>query len=72
MLPQQSFIGIQVSSWVTAGGAHTGGEVVVQDIQRSLMGIGASVFNLGQKLVVFTTEERLDIPPVSSHFSIFG
>ncbi len=37
--------------------------MVVQDIQRSLMGIGASVFNLGQKLVVFTTEERDDIRP---------
>ena len=63
VLPQQSIIGTQASSWVTAGGAHTGGEVVAQDIQRSLMGIGASVFNLGQKLVVFTTEERDDIPP---------
>jgi len=62
VLPQQSIIGTQASSWVTAGGAHTGGEVVAQDIQRSLMGIGASVFNLGQKLVVFTTEEREDIP----------
>ena len=62
VLPQQSIIGIQASSWVTAGGAHTGGEVVAQDIQRSLMGIGASVFNLGQKLVVFTTEERDDLP----------
>jgi hypothetical protein len=63
VLPQQSIIGTQASSWVTAGGAHTGGEVVATDIQRSLMGIGASVFNLGQKLVVFTTEEREDIPP---------
>jgi hypothetical protein len=62
ILPQQSIIGTQASSWVTAGGSHTGGEVVAQDIQRSLMGIGASVFNLGQKLVVFTTEEREDIP----------
>ncbi|MFL6352997.1 MAG: hypothetical protein ACJ74Z_14270 [Bryobacteraceae bacterium] len=62
ILPQQSIIGTQASSWVTAGGAHTGGEVVAQDTQRSLMGIGASVFNLGQKLVVFTTEERDDIP----------
>ena len=62
VLPQQSIIGTQASSWVTAGGAHTGGEVVATDIQRSLMGIGASVFNLGQKLVVFTTEEREDIP----------
>ena len=62
VLPQQSIIGTQASSWVTAGGAHTGGEVVAQDIQRSLMGIGASAFNLGQKLVVFTTEERDDIP----------
>lgn len=62
VLPQQSIIETQASSWVTAGGAHTGGEVVAQDIQRSLMGIGASVFNLGQKLVVFTTEEREAIP----------
>ncbi len=61
-LPQQSIIGTQASCWVTAGGAHTGGEVVAQDIQRSLAGIGASVFNLGQKIVVFTTEERVDIP----------
>jgi hypothetical protein len=63
VLPQQSIIGTQASSWVTAGGAHTGGEMVAQDTQRSLMGIGASVFNLGQKLVVFTTEERDYIPP---------
>lgn len=61
VLPQQSIIGTQASSWVTSGGAHTGGEVVAQDIQRSLMGIGASVFNLGQKLVIFTTEERDEI-----------
>jgi hypothetical protein len=63
VVPQQSLLDVQASSWVTSGGAHTGGEVVAQDIQRSMMGIGASAFNLGQKLVVFTTDERDDLQP---------
>lgn len=63
VLPQQSLLDVHASSWVTSGGAHTGGEVVSQDIQRSMMGIGASTFSLGQKLVVFTTDERDDLAP---------
>lgn len=63
VVPQQSLLDVQASSWVTSGGAHTGGEVVAQDIQRSMMGIGASTFNLGQKLVVFTTDERDNLVP---------
>jgi hypothetical protein len=57
---EESLWGVNASAWATAGGSHTGGEVVVQDTFRSLMGMGANVFTLGQKLMVFTTDERLD------------
>jgi hypothetical protein len=33
--------------------------MVVSDTLRSLMGMGASVFTLGQKYMVFTTDERI-------------
>jgi hypothetical protein len=55
--------GVSASAWATAGGSHTGGEVVVEDTLRSLMGMGAQTFSLGQKLLVFTTDERLGIRP---------
>jgi hypothetical protein len=60
--------GVSATAWATAGGAHTGGEEVVSGILRSLMGMGARAFTLGQKYMVFTTDERLD-PPVAGAFS---
>ena len=51
--------GVSVTAWATAGGAHTGGDTVIGDIFRSAMGMGAQVFSLGQKYMVFTTAERL-------------
>ena len=50
--------GVSVTAWATAGGAHTGGEVAIGDIFRSAMGMGAQVFSLGQKFMVFTTDEH--------------
>lgn len=55
--------GVEATAYTTAGGSHTGGEMVVSDTLRSLMGMGASVFTLGQKYMVFTTDERIgEIP----------
>lgn len=54
--------GVQATAYTTAGGSHTGGEMVIADTLRSLMGMGASVFTLGQKYMVFTTDERIDGP----------
>ena len=54
--------GAQATAYTTAGGSHTGGEMVVGDTLRSLMGMGASVFTLGQKYMVFTTDERINAP----------
>jgi hypothetical protein len=54
--------GVSVTAWATAGGAHTGGETVISDIFRTAMGMGAQVFSLGQKCMVFTTDERIDPP----------
>ena len=53
-------LGVKASSWVTSGGAHTGGEMEAMDTQRSLQGLGASVFTLGQKQMVLTTDEFED------------
>lgn len=61
--------GVSATAWVTSGGAFTGGEVVVQDTLRTLMGMGAQVFTLGQKFVVFTTDERID-PPTAGEFAL--
>ena len=55
----ESLWGVSATVWATAGGAHTGGEMVVMDSMRSLMGMGAEVFTLGQQLMVFTTDERI-------------
>lgn len=54
--------GVAATAWATAGGAHTGGEVAIWDLMRTLMGMGAQVFSLGQKLMVFTMDER-EVPP---------
>jgi hypothetical protein len=56
------------SAWATSGGAFTGGEMVVGDMLRSLMGLGAQAFTLGQKYMVFVTDERLD-PPTAGEFA---
>lgn len=50
--------GVAVSAWATSGGAFTGGEVVVNSIYRSLLGVGGTAFTLYQKEMVFTMEER--------------
>ncbi|MBY0506944.1 MAG: hypothetical protein K2X03_23710 [Bryobacteraceae bacterium] len=55
-----SLLGVKASTWGTSGGAHTGGEMVAMDTQRSLQGLGASVFTLGQKQMVLTTDEFED------------
>ncbi|MEK8017924.1 MAG: hypothetical protein VSS75_013710 [Candidatus Parabeggiatoa sp.] len=60
--------GVSASAWATAGGAHTGGELVVSTTLRSLMGMGAKIFTLGQKYMVFTTDERLF--PAAGAFSL--
>jgi hypothetical protein len=52
--------GVRATAYTTAGGSHTGGEMVIGDTLRSLMGMGAAVFSLGQKYMVFTTDERTD------------
>lgn len=44
--------GVSATAWATAGGAHTGGEEVVSGMLRSLMGMGAQTFTLGQKYMV--------------------
>jgi multimeric flavodoxin WrbA len=59
----ESLTGVAASAWATAGGFHTGGETVISDTLRSLMGMGAQTFTLGQKLMVFTTEERVEADP---------
>jgi NAD(P)H-dependent FMN reductase len=58
----EALTGTSVTAWATAGGAHTGGETVIADIFRTAMGMGAQVFSLGQKYMVFTTDERLAPP----------
>lgn len=60
--------GQRVTAWGTAGGAHTGGDVMVADTLRSALGMGAQVFTLGQKYMVFTTDERTGIE--DGHFSL--
>jgi len=65
-----NLIGVSASAWATAGGAHTGGELVISTTLRSLMGMGAKTFTLGQKYMVFTTDERLP-PTTHGAFSLF-
>ena len=61
--------GVSATAWATAGGDHTGGDVVVQDILRTLMGMGAQTFSLGQKYMVFSTDERIE-PAEDGQFSL--
>lgn len=62
MTGSESLWGVSASVWATSGGSHTGGEMVVLDSMRSLMGMGAQTFTLGQKLMVFTIDERIGVP----------
>ncbi len=62
------WLGKSVSAWATAGGQHTGGSVLVADTLRSAMGLGARVFSLGQKYMVFSTDERIGI--TDHHFTL--
>lgn len=55
----ESLNGVAVTAWATAGGSHTGGEVTIADTLRSAMGSGALIFSLGQRYMVFTTDERI-------------
>lgn len=61
--------GVSATAWATSGGSFTGGEMVVQDTLRSLMGMGAQAFTLAQKYMVFTTDERID-PPTAGEFGL--
>jgi hypothetical protein len=61
--------GVRATAYTSAGGNHTGGEMVIGDTLRSLMGMGASVFSLGQKYMVFTTDERTD-DTAPGHFEL--
>ena len=58
-----SLQGVRATAFATAGGVHTGGELVVLDSLRSLMGQGALGFTAGQRLMVFSTDERLEPDP---------
>lgn len=58
-----SLQGVRATAFSTAGGAHTGGEMVVFDSLRSLMGQGALTFTAGQRLMVFITDERVELLP---------
>lgn len=51
--------GVMASTWVTAGGAHTGGSQAFQSNLATLLSLGASVFTFGQKQAVFQNGERL-------------
>jgi hypothetical protein len=61
--------GVSATAWATAGGDHTGGDTVIEDIFRTLLGMGAQIFSLGQKYMVFSTDERVD-PPQPGQFSL--
>jgi hypothetical protein len=69
LVDAEDLAGMSATAWTTSGGAHTGGEVVVADTLRTLMGMGAQVFSLGQKSMVFPTGERFD-PRQEGDFTI--
>lgn len=61
--------GTSATAWTTSGGVHTGGETVIADTLRTLMGMGAQVFSLGQKSMVFPTGERFE-PRAEGEFTM--
>src|SRR6185295_4507024 len=69
LVDAEDLAGVSATAWATAGGAHTGGEIVIADTLRTLMGMGAQVFSLGQKSMVFPTAERFE-PRVEGDFTI--
>jgi hypothetical protein len=69
LVDAEDLAGVSATAWTTSGGAHTGGEVVIADTLRTLMGMGAQVFSLGQKSMVFPTGERFD-PRAEGEFTI--
>ena len=69
LVDAEDLAGVSATVWATAGGAHTGGEMVIADTLRTLMGMGAQVFSLGQKSMVFPTAERFD-PRAEGEFTI--
>ena len=62
MVDIEDLSGVSATAWATAGGSHTGGSRVIEDTLRTLMGMGAQVFTLGQKYMVFQTGERVGVP----------
>jgi hypothetical protein len=64
----EDLTGVSATAWATAGGAHTGGELAIEDTLRTLMSMGAQVFSLGQKHMVFSTGER--IAPAEGDFTL--
>jgi hypothetical protein len=69
LVDAEDLTGVSATAWATSGGLHTGGEMVIADTLRTLMGMGAQVFSLGQKSMIFTTGERLE-PRVEGDFTI--
>jgi len=69
LVDAEDLAGVSATAWASAGGVHTGGEVVIADTLRTLMGMGAQVFTLGQKSMVFPTGERFD-PRAEGEFTI--
>jgi hypothetical protein len=69
LVDAEDLVGVSATAWATAGGVHTGGEVVIADTLRTLMGMGAQVFSLGQKSMVFPTGERFD-PRAEGDFTL--
>jgi hypothetical protein len=69
LVDTEDLAGVAASAWTTSGGTHTGGDVVIADTLRTLMGMGAQVFSLGQKAMVFPTGERLE-PKAEGEFTL--
>jgi hypothetical protein len=69
LVDAEDLAGVSATAWATAGGVHTGGEIVIADTLRTLMGMGAQVFSLGQKSMVFPTGERFE-PRAEGEFTI--
>jgi hypothetical protein len=69
LVDAENLAGVSATAWATAGGEHTGGETVIADTLRTLLGMGAQVFSLGQKYMVFTTGERFE-PRAEGEFTL--
>jgi hypothetical protein len=69
LVDTENLAGVAATAWATAGGQHTGGETAIDDTLRTLMGMGAQVFSLGQKHMVFTTGERFQ-PRAEGEFTL--